>query len=34
MGGADCDVFPVEYEEAVEFKYRVRLKFRMVRVRE
>ena len=23
MGGADCDVFPAEYEEAVELKYRV-----------
>ena len=24
MGGADCDAFPTEYEEAVEIKYRVR----------
>ena len=23
-GGADCDAFPPEYEEAVEIKYRVR----------
>ena len=23
MGGADCEVFPAEYEEAVELKYRV-----------
>ena len=22
-GGADCDAFPTEYEEAVEIKYRV-----------